>query len=292
MITRSTYGTFRQVTEMMQSAAVRLQEAQLDAATLDRLRHPSDHPLDTAEAMRLESDLDAHEALADRLLGVTNELATVDGTLSEAANLLVAAKEVAVAMLSETITGVERETGAAEIAAIADSLVTVSNTSYSGIYLFAGTAVDTEPFDEFGNYNGSTQGRSVPLMGSDTMTVSYSGDEIFRASGADAFQALIDLETAMLNDDTAAIETAMSAIDEAHSHLVSMRGTYGVAYSRAEELTWASEEAATALHGFIGSLTELDMVEAFSQLTQAQTIYEGAATTLSSVLNTSIFKYI
>jgi len=292
MITRSTYGTFRQVTEIMQSTALRLQESQLDAATLDRLRHPSDHPLDAAEAMRLDADLAAHEALSDRLVSVTNELATVDGTLGEAATLMVSAKEIAVAMESETISSVERETSAQEVAALLDSLITVANTHYNGIYLFAGTAVDTEPFDDTGTYQGNTTGRIVPLMGSDTMTISYTGDDIFREPTADSIQALQDLYDALIADDTAAIESAMASIDAAHSHLVSMRGTYGAAYSRAEELTYASEEASAALNGFIGTLREMDMVEAFSQLAQAQTLYESAATTLSSVLSTNIFQYI
>ena len=292
MITRSTYGTFRQVTEIMQSTALRLQESQMDAATLDRLRHPSDHPLDASEALRLDADLEAHEALSDRLVSVTNELATVDGTLGEAANLMVSAKELAVAMETETISTVERATAAQEVAALLDSLVTVANTHYNGIYLFSGTAVDTEPFDDTGTYLGSTSSRSAPLMGSDTMVISYTGDDIFREPSADSIQALQDLYTALVNDDTDAIELAMDEIDNAHSHLVSMRGIYGAAYSRAEELTYASEEASAALNGFIGILREMDMVEAFSQLSQAQILYESSATTLSSVLGTNIFQYI
>ena len=295
MITRSTYGTFRQVTELMQSAAVRLQESQLDAATLDRLRNPSEHPVDAAEAMRLEADLAEHEALTDRLLSVTNELATVDGTLGEAASLLVAAKEIAVAMESETVTGVERATAAEEVSALFDSMVSLANTNYNGIYLFAGTAVDTEPFDASGTYQGSSQGRTVPLIGSDTLTISYPGDEIFadpNNANADVFAAMQGLYDALIADDTAAIEDALGALDQSHSYVVSERGSYGAAYSRAEDATWASEEAAVALHGFIGGLTELDMVETFSLMAQAQTIYEAAATTLTTTLQTSIFKYL
>jgi flagellar hook-associated protein 3 FlgL len=295
MITRSTYGTFRQVTELMQTAAVRLQESQLDAASLDRLRYPSDHPLDTAEAMRLEADLAEHEALTDRLLSVTNELATVDGALGEGASLLVAAKEIAVAMESETVTGVERATAAQEVSALIDSMVSLANTNYNGIYLFAGTAVDTEPFDVAGTYQGSGQGRTVPLIGSDTLTISYPGSEIFADPNnavVDVFASMQGLYDALIADDTAAIATGIGEIDASHSYIVSVRGSYGAAYSRAEDATWASEDASVALQGFIGGLTELDMVETFSMMAQAQTIYEAAATTLSTTLQTNIFKYL
>jgi flagellar hook-associated protein 3 FlgL len=292
MITRSTYGTFRLVTETMQKAAVNLQEAQLDAATLDRLRNPSDHPMDAAESLRLQADLDEHYALADRLLSVNNELATVDGVLADASSLMVAAKELAVAMESETASATDRETAAEEINSIFASMVTVANTHYNGIYLFAGTSVDTKPFLSDGTYQGGTDGRSIPLMGSDTMTISYTGEEIFSVSGESPFDALADLETALLANDSDGISDAMEKLDAAYGHVVSMRGTYGVAYSRAEELTYASEEAAAALEGFVGTLTEMDMVDAFSQLAQAQTVYESAATTLTAVLGTNIFKYL
>ena len=292
MITRSTYGTFRLVTETMQKAAVNLQEAQLDAATLDRLRNPSDHPLDAAESLRLQADLDEHYALADRLLSVNNELATVDGVLADATTLLVSAKEIAVAMESETASAADRATAAEEIAAIFDSMVSVANTHYNGIYLFAGTSVDTKPFLDDGTYQGGTAGRTIPLIGSDTMTISYAGEAIFGVQDESPFAALAELEAALLANDSDAISDAMEEIDAAHTHVVSMRGTYGAAYSRAEELTYASEEAAAALEGFVGTLTEMDMVAAFSQLSQAQTVYEAAATTLTSVLGTSIFKYL
>ncbi len=292
MITRSTYGTFRLVTETMQKAAVDLQEAQLDAATLDRLRNPSDHPLDAAESLRLQADLDEHYALADRLLSVNNELATVDGVLADATTLMISAKELAVAMESETASTENRVTAAEEISAIFASMVSVANTHYNGIYLFSGTSVETKPFLADGTYQGGASGRSIPLMGSDTMTISYTGEAIFGVSGESPFEALAELEAALLADDSDAIADAMDKLDSAYAHVVSMRGTYGVAYSRAEELTYASEEAAAALEGFVGVLTEMDMVDAFSQLSQAQTIYESAATTLTSVLGTSIFKYL
>ena len=292
MIGRSTFDSFRHVSEMMQQAAAELQQAQIDAATLDRLRNPSDHPLDVAESMKLEMELDAHDALTERMLGVTNELLTVDGVLAEVSNLLVRAQEIAIAMESGTVNAEERATAAVEVDSLFDSLISAANTHYNNVYVFGGTAVDTIPFLSSGTYQGAGQGRSVPLLGSDTLTVSYPGDEVFRGAGGDVFQAVEDLAAALRNNDIDAIETAGVDVGSAHSHINSMRGSYGAAQSRTMELTEASEEAALSLHGFIGSLTELDMLEAFSNLAQAQTSYEAAASTLSTALNTSIFKYL
>jgi len=292
MIGRSTFDSFRHVSEMMQRAASQLQEAQIDAATLDRLRNPSDHPLDVAEAMKLEMELGEHDALTDRMLGVSNELLTVDGVLAEVSSLLVRAQEIAIAMESETVNADERETAAIEVDALFDSMISAANTHYNNIYVFGGTAVDTIPFLSTGTYQGASDGRSVPLMGSDTLTVSYPGDEVFRGANGDVFQALEDLAAALRNNDTDAIELAGSGVDSAQSHIISTRGAYGAAHSRTMELTQASEDAAISLQGFIGSLTDLDMLEAFSNLAQAQTSYEAAAAALSTALNTSIFKYL
>ena len=292
MITRSTSGTLRQMSELMQLAASRLQESQMAAGSLDRLRNIYDHPLDAAQAMRLDADLEEHSALTERLTGVTTELATVDGALAQAANLLIRAKEIAVAMESETVNADERATASVEVDALFESMATVGNTHYNGIYLFAGTAIDTLPFLSDGSYVGGGQGRSVPLLDSETLLISYTGDAIFHEAGADVFQSLDELRTALLADDTAAIETASSNIDAAHDHLVSQRGTYGAAHARVEDLIYASEDATIALEGFIGNLRDLDMVEAFSDLVQAQNTYEAAATTLSTILNTNIFRYL
>ncbi len=292
MITRSTFGHFNVVSEMLQRSAQRLEDAQLDAATLDRLRRPSAHPTDASRAVRLQDQVDAHEAVIERLELSATELSVAESALAEAGNLLVRARELATTYASESYNTEDRALASAEVESLMASLVSTANTDFAGTYVFSGTAVDTEPFLADGTYVGSTQVRSVPLLGSGTLDMGLTGDQIFDAAGSDPFDAMEDLRVALANDDTAGIQAAMTSLEAAHDGLIASRLTYGLAVARAEDLVQVSEDAAAVCETYLGQLVELDATDAFSTLAQVQTVYEAAATTLAQTLNQSIFDYL
>ena len=292
MITRATYGSFHQVGSLMQIAAARLQQSQLDAMSLDRLARVSEHPADAAEAVKLDAELAPHQALIDRLQTTQSELVSADAALGEAATLMSAALEVAVAMATESYGDVDRTAAAEQIEGTISDLASLANSSFGGVYLFAGNALTTEPFDDTGVYQGSTTAREIPLLEGDTLTQGYTGDEIFNATGVDPFVALTELKDALDQNDAAAVGSALESLNDAYDHLVDMRAGYGVAAARVDDLVRVSEDAALTLEGFLGSLKELDPIDAFSRLAEAQTIYQAAATTMAQVLQTNIFQYL
>ena len=65
-----------------------------------------------------------------------------------------------------------------------------------------------------------------------------------------------------------------------------------MAAARVDDRVRGSEDATLTLEGFLGSLKELDPIEAFSKLADAQTVYQAAATTMAQVLQTNIFQYL
>ena len=292
MITRATYGSFYQVGSLMQSAAARLQQSQLDAMSLDRLDRVSEHPADASEAIKLDAELDSHLALIDRLQTTQSELVSADNALGEASSLMTSAIEVAVAMATESYGDQDRSAAAEQIAGTLEDLVSLANTSFGGVYIFAGNAITTEPFDADGVYQGSTTAREVPLLEDDTLAIGYTGDEIFNVAGVNPFEALTQLKDALELNDPDLVQAALDPLQDAHDHLIDMRAGYGVAAARVDDLVRVSEDATLTLEGFLGSLKELDPIEAFSKLADAQTVYQAAATTLAQVLQTNIFQYL
>lgn len=292
MITRSTYGSFHQVGFLMQQAAAQLQQTQLDAVTLDRLAKPSNHPADSGQAVQLDAELASHQALIDRLELTHAELATADDALSQAATLLSSAIETAMAMATESYGDQDRSQAAEAIGNTIADMAAVANAKFGSVYVFAGTATTTEPFETDGTYVGGSSARTMPLLGDDTLMVGKTGDEVFKASGVDVFDALGELQTALNNDNAAAVGGCLDTLNLAFDHLVEMRSAFGMAQVRVEDLTQVSEDATLALEGFLGGLKELDAIDAFAKLSQAQTIYQAAATTMSQVLQTNIFQYL
>jgi len=276
----------------MVNATDRLTNASLDASSLDRLRRPSSHPADAAEVVELRDELEQYRGLEDRLSSAARELSVADSVLDQAEDVLVRASEIAISMASEYWSAEDRSIAAAEVSVLQDSILGAANATYGGVHIFAGTAIDTDPFLADGTYVGSAIERSIPLFGADTLVIGRTGDTVFNQPGEDPFVALENLLTALQNNDATAVQISIDEIDAARAQMVEARVSYGAALSRIEDLTTASQDANTAIQSVLGTLEELDAGEAFSALAQAQTSYEASAATLVQTLQTSIFKYM
>lgn len=292
MIYRSTFGSFKAMQQLLAKATDRLTDASLDASSLERLRRPSAHPADAAEVMQLRAELDHYEALEGRLSSAVPELSVADSVLDQAENVMVRALELATTMASEYWNAGDRALAATEVMALQESLLASANATFAGVHIFAGTAVDTDPFLADGTYVGSAMERAIPLFGADTLVIGRTGDQIFNQPGEDPFVALDNLLTALQTNDVAAVSASIDEVDSARGQLVSARVEYGSALSHVEDLATASQDANTAIQTVLGTLEELDAAEAFSSLAQAQTSYEASAATLVQTLQTSIFKYM
>jgi len=104
--------------------------------------------------------------------------------------------------------------------------------------------------------------------------------------------ALMDLETALRNDNTSAITDAGDRISGFLDHVAQVRGILG---ARSKEVTqrFAHTEAAVfATQGLLASAEDLDYTEAITQFQKAQTALQANLLTGSRILNTSLMDFI
>jgi flagellar hook-associated protein 3 FlgL len=169
----------------LRTTQTRKQRASGEITSGLRVTKPSDSPSDAAGIVRTHSELARIRQFRENLGGVQAEVRTIDGTLSEAGNVLNRALILATQAANTTQTPQARAAIRTELEGIFRHLVLIANTSHAGRFIFSGSASSTVPFEiDAGSpdgvaYRGDTGSRNVTFPDGRPAQVSLPGDQIF-----------------------------------------------------------------------------------------------------------------
>jgi len=140
------------------------------------------------------------EGFKTRASFVLGFLETQESTLGEASDALIRAQEIATQGANETLGSAERRLLADEVYALRDHLVSLSNTTYQGRYIFSGNSDGTPAYQEGTSFevpggddrandffiydggSGSNSTREVKVSSDLTITVNQPGEQTFGSS--------------------------------------------------------------------------------------------------------------
>jgi flagellar hook-associated protein 3 FlgL len=208
-------------------------DAAQEASSGLRVGKPSDDPIAAAELARLSvssSQTKAHLSTIDTVRG---DAELTESTLSDASDIFVRLKELALQGANGALSATERTSIGLEASGLKGALLSLANTRGQRGYLFSGSQVATAAFDGNGNFQGDDQAQVVAIGNSSPTAVSTSGADAFViAGGRNVFADLDGLATALANNDEAGIRTAIDTIDAAHGQLVNARAKAGLVISK------------------------------------------------------------
>lgn len=110
------------------------------------INKPSDDPLGMSKVMNYRETQSAVENYTSNVDSANAWITMSESKLSSVNDLLVRAKEIALAQSSGTATSETREQAAEEIEQLFDEMKTLANSKYGDRYLFSGTNMDQAPF--------------------------------------------------------------------------------------------------------------------------------------------------
>jgi len=269
--------------------------ATLQLATGSRINQPSDDP---AGAARLVSNSD-QTSQADTFLrsisSVNGLLQTADSTLSSVVTALQRAITLGVQGANGTLSDSDRTDVANELTGIQQQLIGLANTSYQGEFIFSGTATAlpfaASPVSPSGvNYTGNGGTNTIQAGQNYSLQVNLPGSQVFTAPGADMFQSISDLITALKSNS--GISGAVGAVSTAFSHITAQRVFYGNALNQLDtQQTFLNSEKvdlATAQNTIGGA----DLAKTAADLTQAQLAVNAELAAMSKISQTSLFDYL
>lgn len=175
---------YGQVTQNIQKNRQDMADLQNQAATQKRINKPSDDPLAAARVLSARTEERGQGQFIKNVNTAKSFLEFTDNSLGEINEILVRAKELAIAQASDAgANATTRKITAQEISQIYDQAVQVGNRKLGDRYIFSGFNTTTPPFDNEGRYKGDDGDIKIQTHKDTYVAMNISGDKVFLGKG-------------------------------------------------------------------------------------------------------------
>jgi flagellar hook-associated protein 3 FlgL len=157
----------------------KLEDLQLKGTSLKRVTKPSDDPLANIEAMSLGTVLSESKQYQKNADYALMQLNVTDKTLEELSDVLMKAKEIAIAQSSDFYDVGIRKNVANEIYQLRNMALSIGNKRIGNRYIFSGHKTLTRPFDINGDYFGDKGALQVEVAKDFFVAMNVNGHEVF-----------------------------------------------------------------------------------------------------------------
>jgi flagellar hook-associated protein 3 FlgL len=272
-----------------------LYEANKTVATGKRINSLSDDPVGLAQALNIKSSLSNIEQLGRNISMGNSWLTASENALTQVQEQVSTAKALCVQMASATTGADQRNSAAVTVQNMLEEVVSLANTDVNGRYVFAGSKTDAAAFTLGGSsvtYNGDSNAFKVKTGRNATVEVGRDGESVFQASGADIFDILSNLKTALENNNVSGIQSAMSDFDTYFDHITTQISDVGSKMARMEIKENVLQGLDLVNTERLSKIEDADITEAIMELQAQDFAYKAALASASQVLQVSLIDYL
>ncbi len=297
----------------IQRQRTRLFEAQEQAASGLRINRPSDDPSGASAALLLRAGIDAIEQFDRNLSQTRIRVDAVDSALAASADVLIRARELAVAGANDTNDATSRVLIAEEVEALHGALLSEANTRSGGAHVFGGYASGTEPFARSGPFVDGSPAPTVAFLGDSseievaidegvTVRATRDGRRVFLGDGdgdgspdagrQDLFAVLGDLRDALHADDRVAITAILDRLDEGLTQISVERADLGGTQTRIEDVAARLGKRGVDLASRLSVTQDADAAEVFSALVNEEAGLQAALAAAQRLIQPTLLDFL
>lgn len=280
-----------------------LSTAELQISSGLKVNQPSDAPDEISPILQLHAQISQNTALQSGLTTAQSTVNAAEQALSSSVSLLQNASTIATEATGVSQTADTRATLAQSVGSLLQQMVSNSQTTVDGNYIFSGDQPQTQLYQlDPASPTGvdrlaiATNTDLVQGPGGEQIAASLTANTIFDNRNANdtpaannVFAALAGLQTALQNNDTAGINTSISALQTASTYMNNQLAFYGNAQDQLASAVTTAQNNSTQLQSQLSNLEDADQASAITQLTQAQTQLQAALAAQARLPQTTLF---
>jgi flagellar hook-associated protein 3 FlgL len=272
MINATGNRMMREITRQSKLAD-QVDRTQIQISTGKRLQRASDDPVSARRIATIGVTQASMKSWATNINAAEALVSQADGVLRSASNLLIRARELALAGASESANPADRASIAAELSAIADEIDGLAMTRDSnGEPLFAASAAKVVRFDS------DIAFAPVP-----------SAADAFVVGGNSLSTGLRDAAAAMASGNSAGIGAALGTLDVAIDHVANQNAALGLSAGRLERIGDGLQGRGIALADERSAVEDTDLSVAIAQLHAQNMTLEAAQAAFARVNRQTLF---
>lgn len=288
---------FRNSLREIQNTAEAFSRAQQRVSSGKRLQQASDDPSAAATGLRERAEISAVDRYREANDSVDSRLRVTDTVLSDIISTITTAQTKAASGRSTVLTPEQREAVALEIEGAKQGIFAAINTSYRGIYLFAGADNVSAPYTKAGAtvsaYQGDANVVQVDISRTSTAAVTVAGDSVMQGSSAsDVFETLDGLAAAVRSGDMSGIDAGMAELELAFNRVTTAQSGVGATLSALPSERARLDELRRASDTRRSQAEEINLAEAISELTRAQQAQQAAIAAAGTNQKMSLLDYL
>lgn len=288
---------FRNSLRDIQSTAEAFAKAQQQVSSGKRLQQASDDPSLAAIGLRERSEIRAFDRYREANDSVDSRLRVADGVISDIVSTIITAQSKAAQGRTTILTPNQRAALALEIDGAKEAVFTAVNTSYRGIYLFAGADNATAPYTKAGStvsaYQGDANVVRVDVSRTSSAAVTVDGGAMLQGSAPrDLFQTLDALSTAIRNGDMNGVDTGLAELDAALNRVTTVQSGVGATLSALPAEKLRLDDMRRASNTRRSQAEEISLAEAASEMTRAQQAQQAAIAAAGTSQKRSLMDYL
>ena len=275
-----------------------LAKRQAEVSSGRRISKPSDDPSAASGSIHEHAEMAALDRYAQTADTANARLSIVDSVLSDMLDQLTSAKTTILNARGSNVTATQRGALADQLSGLRDALFADYGTSFNGSYLFSGEAAKTAPYTKNASgtvsaYAGTSTTMAVDVDRNTAVTVSLNGDAVARGSDAvDIFAALDQAIADIRAGNAAGMADAGAAVERAFGRATSAQTAIGTSMNAVEIHQGRVRDMRRASEGRAAGLEQVNMAEAITKMSQADTAYRAALGAIGNTGRKTLMDYL
>ena len=282
-------------------------EANNQVSSGKKINVASDAPDQIDTLLQLRANLQHNTQVQSNLTVATTDANAADSALSSSIQLMDSALSLASQGATATMDAAGRLSIAQQIQAIQQQMVSYSQTTVQGRFIFSGDQDSGPVYSWDGSAANPVVQESNPVStrliedaSGGSFPASQRAQEIFddrdpvtgNPTANNVFNALNTLYQALQNNDTAGINSAIPLLKSASGQLNTMQAFYGNVENRIQNASNFASSYDVQLQTQISQTEDADITSAAMELTQANTQLQAALEMRGQRPHSSLFNYL
>lgn len=276
-----------------------------NAQALDRLSSQkeiqklSDDPVGATQIIRFRDgieDLRQYQKNVDYSKGY---LESTEGALSQMADNLIRAKELAISMNNDTNDAASRSATGREVREIIEEIVQLGNSQFSGKYVFGGFRNQTPPISNDGEYLGDDGAIYIQMSPGNFRQINLQARSLFESSPTDRekghfnmIHSLDLLHEGLTTNNKDMLQKSLSEIDfhldKTTSYQATIGGIWNAISNTGDRL--GSEEVLQRTK--LSKVQDTDFYDASSEFRRTEVVLQGTMMASTKLLQPSLLNFL
>jgi flagellar hook-associated protein 3 FlgL len=272
-----------------------------------RVNQASDAPQSVQDIFITRAALGQDNQTIQNLTTIQGQVQTADSAVQSAIQLLNQAVSLGTEAASNTSSSSSQQTLAAQVQGIESQLVSISNTSVGGVFVFSGDASASPPYQvDTSSPTGvdrlvTPQQATLQVAGPSGVTfqVSMTAQDLFdqrdssdNPTANNVFAALSGLTQALNSGSATNIQQALGVLQGAANYVNDQATFYGTAENQITSALNLAQKFQTQDQTQLSNLEDADATSLAVQVTQASTALDAAMAAQAHKPTTTLFDYL